>query len=132
MVAMELYLGSIIEPIRKSSCNTLYFNSKHAPKTFGEAMQKTQDLNIRHLYALGEDQQESSTKSLDILPEIMVNKVNTHDNRGWYRNRCESRDYSQNSRELNRPNNYAKKVTFRQPHGTQTDLNSEHSDYSPE
>ena len=31
-VAMELYLGSVIEPIRKSIHNTLYFNSKHTPK----------------------------------------------------------------------------------------------------
>ena len=37
---MELYLGSIIEPIRKSIRNTLYFDSKHTPKTLGEAMQK--------------------------------------------------------------------------------------------
>ena len=98
-VAMEFYLGSIIEPIRKSSCNILYFNSKHAPKTLGEAMRKALDLNIKHLYALGEDQQESSTKSSDILPEITVNEVNTRDNRGWYRNRRESRDYLQNLRE---------------------------------
>ena len=40
-VAMELYLGSVIELIRKSIWNTLYFNSKHAPKTLGEAMLKT-------------------------------------------------------------------------------------------
>ena len=46
-VAMELYLGSIIEPIRKSIRNTLYFYSKHAPKTLGEAMQKAQDLHIK-------------------------------------------------------------------------------------
>ena len=31
-VAMELYLGSIIEPIWKSIRNTLYLNSKHTPK----------------------------------------------------------------------------------------------------
>ena len=55
-VAMELYLGSVIESIWKSICNTLYFNSKHAPKTLGEAMQKAQELHIKHLYALGEDQ----------------------------------------------------------------------------
>ena len=73
-VAMELYLGSIIEPIRKSIRNTLYFNSKHAPKTLGEAMQKAQDLHIKHLYAIGEDQ-ESVTSSNDGLPEIMINKV---------------------------------------------------------
>ena len=40
---MDLYLGSIIEPIRKSIRNTLYFNSKHAPKTLGEAMQKAKE-----------------------------------------------------------------------------------------
>ena len=76
MVAMELYLGSIIEPIQKSIRNALYFNSKHAPKTLGEAMQKAQDLHIKHLYALGEDQQDSSTtSSTDALPEIRVNEV---------------------------------------------------------
>ena len=71
---MELYLGSIIEPIRKSIRNTLYFNSKHAPKTLGEAMQKVQDLHIKHLCAIGEDQ-ESVTSSSDVLPEITINEV---------------------------------------------------------
>ena len=55
-VAMELYLGSITEPISKSICNTLYFNRKYAPKTLGKAMQKAQNLPIKHLYLLGEDQ----------------------------------------------------------------------------
>ena len=73
-VAMELYLGSIIEPIRKSIWNTLYFNSKHMPKTLGEAMQKVQDLHIKHLYAIGEDQ-ESVTSNNDVLPEITINEV---------------------------------------------------------
>ena len=71
---MELYLGSIIEPIRKSNWNTLYFNSKHAPKTLGEAMQKAQDLHIEHLYAIDEDQ-DSVTSSNDVLPEITINEV---------------------------------------------------------
>ena len=73
-VAMELYLGSIIEPIRKSIRNTLYFNSKHAPKMLGEAMQKAQDLHIKHLYAIGEDQ-DLVTSSSDVLPEITINEV---------------------------------------------------------
>ena len=73
-VAMELYLGSIIEPIRKSFRNTLYFNSKHAPKMLGEAMQKAQDLHIKHLYAIGEDQ-DLVTSSSDVLPEITINEV---------------------------------------------------------
>ena len=73
-VTMELYLGSIIEPIRKSIWNTLYFNSKHALKTLGEAMQKAQDLHIKHLYAIGEDQ-DLVTSSSDALPEITINEV---------------------------------------------------------
>ena len=94
---MELYLGSVIEPIRKSIRNTLYFNSKHVLKMLGEAMQKAQDLHIKHLYALGEDQQDlSTTSSTDVLPEITLNEVSTCENRGWYRNRRENNDYSQN------------------------------------
>ena len=73
-VAMELYLGSIIEPIRKSIRNTLYFNNKHTPKTLGEAMQKAQDLHIKYLYAIGEDQ-DSVMSSSDVLPEITINEV---------------------------------------------------------
>ena len=90
-VAMELYLGSIIEPIRKSIRNTLYFNSKHAPKTLGEAMQKAQDLHIKHLYAIGEDQ-DSVTNSSDVLPEITVNEVTSREDRGWYRNKRDFRE----------------------------------------
>ena len=71
---MELYLGSIIEPIRKSIRNTLYFNSKHAPKTLGEAMREAQDLHIKHLYAIGEDQYSVASSS-DVPPEITVNEV---------------------------------------------------------
>ena len=77
-VVMELYLGSVIEPIRKCIHDKLYFNSKHAPKTLGEAMQKALDLHIKHLYAMGEDQQDISTASSEnILPEITVNEFNT-------------------------------------------------------
>ena len=100
-VAMELYLGSIIEPIRKSIRNTLYFNSKHAPKTLGEAMQMAQDLHIKHLYAIGEDQ-DSVMSSSDGLPEITINEVISREDRGWYKNKRDFREPSQNSREYRR------------------------------
>ena len=110
---MELYLGSVIEPIRKSIHNTLYFNSKHAPKTLGEAMQKAQDLHIKHLYAIVEEQQDPSIASSDGLLEITVNEMNTRENRGCYRNRRETSKHSQNSHEMPQPaNNYNKKVMF--------------------
>ena len=129
-VAMELYLGSIIEPIRKSIRNTLYFNSKHAPKTLGEAMQKAQDLHIKHLYAIGEDQ-DSVTNSSDVLPEITVNEVTSREDRGWYRNKRDFREHSQNSREKSpQTREYSKQVTFNQSSQMRTTKSSEYSDSS--
>ena len=129
-VAMELYLGSIIEPIRKSIRNTLYFNSKHAPKTLGEAMQKAQDLHIKHLYVIGEDQ-ESVTSSSDLLPEIIINEVTSREDRGWYKNKRDFREHSQNLQEVSpQRREYTKRVTFNLPSWTRTANNSEYSDFS--
>ena len=129
-VAMELYLGSIIEPIRKSIRNTLYFNSKHAPKTLGEAMQKAQDLHIKHLYAIGEDQ-ESVTSNNDGLPEITINEVTSREDRGWYKNKRDFREHSKNLWEMSpQRREYTKRVTFNQPSGTRTANNSEYSNSS--
>ena len=108
---MELYLGSIIEPIRKSIRNTLYFNSKHAPKTLGEAMQKVQDLHIKHLYA--------------------INEVTSREDRGWYKNKHDFREHLQNSREISlQRREYTKRVTFNQPFRTKSANDSEYSDSS--
>ena len=127
---MELYLGSIIEPIWKSIQNTLYFNSKHAPKTLGEAMQKAQNLHIKHLYAIGEDQ-DSVTSNSDGLPEITVNEVTSQEDRGWYKNKRDFRKHSQNSREISpQRREYLKRVTFNQLSGTRTANNSKYSDSS--
>ena len=124
-VTMELNLGSVIELIRKSNRNTLYFNSKHAPKTLGEAMLKAQDLHIKHLYATG------SFNNKCRRPEITVNEVNTRENRGWYRNRHETSEHSQNSHETPRATaNYNKKVMFDRGFGAKTVSNSEPSDSS--
>ena len=129
-VAMELYLGSIIEPIWKSIRNTLYFNSKHAPKTLGEAMQKAQDLHIKHLYAIGEDQ-DSVTSSSDGLPEITVNEVTSREDRGWYKSKCDFREHSQNSWEISpQRREYSKRVTFNQLSGTKSANNSEYNNSS--
>ena len=126
---MELYLGSIIEPIWKSIRNT-YFNSKHAPKMLGEAMQKAQEFHIKHLYAIGEHK-ESVTSNNDGLPEITINEVTSGEDRGWYKNKHKFREHSQNSREmLPQRREYAKRVTFNQPSGMRTANNSEYSDSS--
>ena len=129
-VAMELYLGSIIEPIRKSIRNTLYFNSKHAPKMLGEAMQKAQDLHIKHLHAIGEDQ-DSVTSSSDGLPEITINKVTSREDRGWYKNKRDFREHSQNSREISpQRKEYSERVTLNQASGSRTTNNNDYSNSS--
>ena len=108
----------------------LYFNSKHASKTLGEAMQKAQDLDIKHLYVLGEDQ-DSVTSSSDVLPEITVNEVTSREDRGWYKNKCDFREHSQNLREISpQRREYSKKVTFNQPSGMRTANNRESSNSS--
>ena len=127
---MELYLGSIIEPIRKSIRNMLYFNSKHAPKTLGEAMQKVQDLHIKHLYTIGKDE-ESVTSSNDVLPEITINEVTSREDRGWYKNKREFREHLHNLREISlQRRDYTKRVTFNQSFRIKSANDSEYSDSS--
>ena len=58
-VELEQYLGSIILPIRKSIRSNIYWKSKHAPKTLGEAMRKAEEFYMKHIYAM-EGQMENS------------------------------------------------------------------------
>ena len=69
-VAMEMYLGTIIPPLRKSIKNSLFWNSKHAPKTVGEAMTKAQQLYVKHLYSTGEEQDHKKPAEDVIINEI--------------------------------------------------------------
>ena len=93
-------------------------------------MQKAQDLHIKHLYVIGEDQ-DSVTCSSDVLPEITVNEVTSREDRGWYKNKRDFREHSQNSREISpQRREYSKRVTFNQPSGMRTANNSEYSDSS--
>ena len=93
-------------------------------------MQKAQDLHIKHLYAIGEDQ-DSVANGSDVLPEITVNEVTSREDRGWYRNKCDFREHLQNSREMSpQRREYSKKVTFNQPSEMRTTNSSEYSDSS--
>ena len=60
-------------------------------------MQKAQDLHIKHLYVIGEDQ-DLVMNSSDGLPEITINEVTSREDRGWYKNKRDFREHSQNSR----------------------------------
>ena len=51
-IKLEQYLGSIILPIRKAIRSNIYWKSKHAPRTLGEAMKKVEELYMKHIYAI--------------------------------------------------------------------------------
>ena len=69
---MEMYLGTIIPPLRKSIKNSLFWNSKHAPHTVGEAMSKAQQRYVKHLYATGDEQEDDQTKTGE---EVVINEI---------------------------------------------------------
>ena len=71
-VAMEMYLGTIIPPLRKSIKNSLFWNSKHAPKMVGEAMVKAQQLYVKHLYSTGEEQDDDQKKPVE---DVVINEI---------------------------------------------------------
>ena len=95
-VAMEMYLGTIIPSLRKSIKNSLFWNSKHAPRTVGEAMSKAQQLYVNHLYATGDEQEGDHSKTRE---EVVINEISRKfENR--YQDRCSDfRDSLQNQRD---------------------------------
>ena len=71
-VAMKMYLGTIIPQLRKSIKNSLFWNSKHAPTTVGEAMAKAQQLYVKHLYSMGEEQDKDQKKPVE---DMVINEI---------------------------------------------------------
>ena len=60
-VAMKMYLGTIIAPLRRNIKDNLFWNSKHAPKNVGEAMKKSEELYVKYLYSSAVEQEEEYT-----------------------------------------------------------------------
>ena len=86
--AMEMYLGSINIHIRKSIRATLFWNSKHAPRTVEEAMSKAQEIYIKHLYSTGEDSLTSTAvNDQSEKPAIVVEEVQTERRPRWGQHR---------------------------------------------
>ena len=73
-VAMEMYLGTIIAPLRRNIKDNLFWNSKHAPKNLGEAMKKSEELYVKHLYSLATEQDEEYVNKKQ--QEVVINEVN--------------------------------------------------------
>ena len=88
-VAMEMYLGTIIGPLRRSIKNNLFWNSKHAPKNLGEAMKKSEELYVKHLYSnVTEEEEEITGKKQQ---EVMINEVSYGQQREQRRPRWEEK-----------------------------------------
>ena len=101
-VAMEMYLGTIIPPLRRSIKNSIFWGSKHAPNTVGEAMAKAQQLHVKHLYATGDETDEDQNKPVEdvVINEISQKFENKYkgrrdDFRGLSRNRQDNYDQGQ-------------------------------------
>ena len=94
-VAMEMYLGTIIPPLRKSIKNSLFWNSKHAPKTVGEAMTKAQQLYVKHLYSTGEEQDEDQKKPVE---DVVINEISRKFESRYRDRKNDFRDSSNNQR----------------------------------
>ena len=94
-VAMEMYLGTIIPPLRKSIKNSLFWNSKHAPRTVGEAMAKAQQLYVKHLYSTGEDEDDNPKKSAE---DVIINEISRKFESRYRDRKNDFRDSSNNRR----------------------------------
>ena len=101
-VAMEMYLGTIIPPLRKSIKNSLFWNSKHAPRTVGEAMSKAQQLYVKHLYATGYEQEDEHTK---VGEEVVINEISRK-----FENRYRDRQSNFRDSSRNRRDNYSQQA----------------------
>ena len=95
-VAMEMYLGTIIPPLRKSIKNSIFWNSKHAPNTVGEAMAKAQQLYVKHLYATGDEQDEDQAKPVE---DVVINEISRKFENKYKGRRDDFRDSSRNRQE---------------------------------
>ena len=93
---MEMYLGTIIPPLRKSIKNSLFWNSKHAPCTVGEAMSKAQQLYVKHLYATGDEQEDDHSKMGE---EVVINEISRKFENRYRDRRSDFHDSLQNRRD---------------------------------
>ena len=128
-VAMEMYLGTIIPLLRRSIKNNIFWGSKHAPNTVGEAMSKAQQLYVKHLYAAGDEQEEDQNKPVE---DVVINEISRKFENRYRGRRDEFRDPSNNRRDnfnqdQKKWQNYDSRKNFM---GTDSQNGQQHSDSS--
>ena len=134
---MEMYLGTIIAPLRKNIKDNLFWNSKHAPKNLGEAMKKSEELYVKHLYlsVMDHDEDYGNRKQ----NEVVINEVNYEERRDFRRQRYDDKreksnyrggfgkrggwndNYDQRSKESNKSENSNKLFSSQECHVTWTE-----------
>ena len=121
-VELEQYLGSIIFPIRKSIRNNIYWKSKHAPKTLGEAMKKAEELYMKHIYAT--EGQTDSIPNASPSVEVTINEANSMQKSGQYSQRSwKSKNYSEIPPEQNNSQHTSRRGDNRElPRGSYTQI----------
>ena len=140
-VVMEMYLGTIIPPLRRSIKNSIFWGSKHAPNTVGEAMAKAQQLYVKHLYATGDGQDEDQVKPVE---DVIINEISRKFENRYRGRRDDFRDSSRNRQEnydndqrrwqpYNDRKNFSYSPKFNSPQqsiGTESRNDQRHSDSS--
>ena len=75
---MEMYLDAIVAPVTHSIRQNIYYATKHAPKSLGEAMCKAEDGYMKEIYTRGEyNPSEDVAKK-----EVVCNEVNNGPDKG--------------------------------------------------
>ena len=129
-VELEQYLGSIILPIRKSIRSNIYWKSKHAPRTLGEAMKKVEELYMKHIYAI--EGQTENGQAATISSDVTINEVNVAQKPGQYSQRAwRSRENSEISPKQDSFQNEANTAQKQGQYGQRAWRNRESSEISP-
>ena len=129
-IKLEQYLGSIILPIRKSIRSNIYWKSKHAPRTLGEAMKKVEELNMKHIYTI--EGQTENGQVATISSDVTINEVNVAQKPGQYSQRAwRGRENSEISPKQDNFQNEANTAQKQGQYGQRAWRNRESSEISP-
>ena len=129
-IELEQYLGSIILPIRKSIRSNIYWKSKYAPRTLGEAMKKAEELYMKHIYAI--EGQTENGQAAPISSDVTINKVNVAQKPGQYSQRAwRSRENSEISPKQDNFQNETNTAQKQGQYGQRAWRNRKNSEISP-
>ena len=84
-VAMEMYLGTIIGPLRRNIKDNVFWNSKHCCQKSRGGHEKIRETLHKHLYSSATEQEEEYANKKQ--QEVVINEVNYRERRDHRRRR---------------------------------------------